>query len=42
MRLPLVPWLLAAALAAVGMAALYDLAMAAGDALTPWFGWMLP
>lgn len=40
--MPLAPSLFAAAFAAIGMAALYDLTMITGQALAPWFGWMLP
>lgn len=42
MRMPFVPWLFAIAASGIAMAALYDLAMAAGQALQPWFGWVLP
>jgi hypothetical protein len=42
MRLPLLPLLAFAALMLIGFAALHDLAMIAGRALAPWFGWMLP
>ena len=34
--------LLAAALATAVFATLHDLAVLAGHALAPWFGWMLP
>lgn len=42
MQVPFAPWLAAALIAATVFAAIYDLAHLAGQALAPWFGWMLP
>lgn len=42
MRIPFGPWLAVAFVAALAAAAAHDLAIIAGRALQPWFGWMLP
>ena len=42
MQIPFGPWLALALIAATAFAVLYDLAIIAGRALQPAFGWMLP
>lgn len=42
MQIPIGPLIGFAAIVLILFATLYDVAMIAGRALTPWFGWMLP
>ena len=42
MQIPFAPWLALALIGAIAFATLYDLAVLAGRALQPWFGWMVP